>query len=269
MSNYHLRDRSLSLKSKGLLSQILSLPDDWDYTIEGLAKINKESRDAIRTSVKELEAAGYIVRCRDRDERGCLRGSVYVIYEQPQNIEKTEKEFSDKPTLENRTQDNPALENSTQLNKDIQSKEIINKESILSYQASDHHPHSADTIGFDQDSRSAYQSLLKQNIEFEYIADSRPDSRAELDEIVELMTDTICTGKKTVRISGEDIPAEVVRSRLLKLNCDHVLYVMDCLSETRSTIRNIRQYTLACLYNAPTTMENYYSAMVRRDFQKE
>ena len=137
MSNYHLRDQSLSLKSKGLLSQILSLPDDWDYTIEGLAKINKESRDAIRTSVKELEAAGYIVRCRDRDERGCLRGSVYVIYEQPQNIEKTEKEFSDKPTLENRTQDNPALENTTQLNKDIQSKEIRNKESILSNHGSE------------------------------------------------------------------------------------------------------------------------------------
>lgn len=268
MSNYHLRDRNLSLKSKGLLSQILSLPDDWDYTIEGLAKINKESRDAIRASVKELEAAGYIVRCRDRDERGCLRGSVYVIYEHPQNIEKIEQDFFDKPTLENPTQEKPTLENTTQLNKEIQNKEIQNKESILSYPERSALPET-DVIGFDESERAAYRSLLKQNIEFDYIAGVRQDSREDLEEIVELMTDTVCTGKRTVRIAGEDISADVVRSRFLKLNSEHIMYVMDCLSRTRSTIRNIRQYMITCLYNAPTTMGSYYSSMVRRDFQKE
>ena len=74
MSNHHLRNKNLSLKAKGLLSQMLSLPDDWDYTLKGLAAINKESVDAIRTAIWELEDAGYVVRTRVRDERGCLRG---------------------------------------------------------------------------------------------------------------------------------------------------------------------------------------------------
>lgn len=265
MSNYHLRDRNLSLKSKGLLSQMLSLPDDWDYTIEGLAKINKESRDAIRASVKELETAGYIVRCRDRDERGCLRGSVYVIYEHPQNID---KEFSCSPTLENPTQEKPTLENTTQLNKEIQNKEIQNKESILSYPGKPVRTETTRQIGFDETTREAYRMLLKENIEFDYIASVRSDYLSELNEIVELMIDVICTGKQTVRVSGDNLPADVVRSRLMKLNCDHVVYVMDRLNDTETKIRNIRQYTLACLYNAPTTMENYYSARVRSDWKE-
>ena len=81
MSNHHLRNKELTLKAKGLLSQMLSLPEDWDYTLKGLAAINRESIDAIRTAVLELEQAGYIVRSRVRDERGCLRGCDYIVYE--------------------------------------------------------------------------------------------------------------------------------------------------------------------------------------------
>ena len=84
MSNHHLRDKSLSLKAKGLLSQILSLPEEWDYTLQGLACINREQLDAIRQAVHELERAGYIVRVRERDSRGRLRGAEYTIYEEPQ-----------------------------------------------------------------------------------------------------------------------------------------------------------------------------------------
>ena len=76
MSNYHLRDKSLSLKAKGLLSQMLSLPEDWDYTLTGLARINCEGRDAIRAAVKELEEAGYVTRSRIRNEKGHLLGSM-------------------------------------------------------------------------------------------------------------------------------------------------------------------------------------------------
>ncbi len=79
MSNHHLRNKELTLKAKGLLSQMLSLPEDWDYTLKGLAAINRESIDAIRTAVLELEQAGYIVRSRVRDERGCLRACDYIV----------------------------------------------------------------------------------------------------------------------------------------------------------------------------------------------
>ena len=86
MSNYHLRNRELSLKAKGLLSQMLSLPKKWDYTLQGLAYINREQIDAIRQAVHELERTGYIARTRERDSRGRLRGAEYTIYEQPQSV---------------------------------------------------------------------------------------------------------------------------------------------------------------------------------------
>ena len=97
MSNHHLRNKELSLKAKGLLSQMLSLPEDWDYTLKGLSLINREKIDAIREAIKELERAGYIVRSRERDEKGRLRGADYVIFEQPQ------PPTPDLPTLENPT----------------------------------------------------------------------------------------------------------------------------------------------------------------------
>ena len=104
MSNHHLRDKSLSLKAKGLLSQMLSLPEKWDYTLQGLAYINREQIDAIRQAVHELERAGYIVRTRERDNRGRLRGAEYTIYEEPQlasDLPALEKPASGKPMLEN------------------------------------------------------------------------------------------------------------------------------------------------------------------------
>ena len=84
MSNHHLRNKELSLKAKGLLSQMLSLPEDWDYTLAGLSHINRESIDAIRTAVWELEKAGYITRRQGRDEKGKMAAIEYTIYEQPQ-----------------------------------------------------------------------------------------------------------------------------------------------------------------------------------------
>ena len=113
MSNHHLRNHTLSLKAKGLLSQMLSLPEDWDYTLQGLAQINKESIDAIREAVRELERAGYIERSRERDERGCLRGTVYTIYEQPHAEPTPEKPMQALPTLDNPTLEKPMLEKPT------------------------------------------------------------------------------------------------------------------------------------------------------------
>ena len=104
MSNYHLRDKSLSLKAKGLLSQILSLPEDWDYTLKGLSKINREGIDAIRQAVRELEGAGYIIRSRERDRSGCLQGTEYIIYEQPQ---RSKPPILGNPMLEHPVQENP------------------------------------------------------------------------------------------------------------------------------------------------------------------
>ncbi len=114
MSNYHLRDKSLSLKAKGLLSQILSLPEDWDYTLSGLCCINRESKDAIRSAVNELERAGYIERHQTTDESGKFSSNEYIIHEQPVSLPPS----LDKPSSENPTTGKPTSENPTQLNKD-------------------------------------------------------------------------------------------------------------------------------------------------------
>lgn len=84
MSNRHFKNKNLSLKAKGLLSLMLSLPEEWDYTLKGLAHINKEGVDAVRTAVIELENEGYIVRKQTRNENGQMGASEYIIYESPQ-----------------------------------------------------------------------------------------------------------------------------------------------------------------------------------------
>ena len=134
MSNHHLRNKNLSLKAKGLLSQMLSLPDDWDYTLKGLAAINKESVDAIRTAIWELEDAGYVVRTRVRDERGCLRGCDYYVYEYPQASSSGSDGSAESvpPMLEPLASDSAVQENPIQLNKEIQNKEKQNTDLILS-----------------------------------------------------------------------------------------------------------------------------------------
>ena len=129
MSNHHLRNKELTLKAKGLLSQMLSLPENWDYTLAGLSHINKESIDAIRTAVLELEKAGYIERAQGRDEKGKMTAITYTIYEQPQSPV-LENPTSNKPTSENPTSNKPTSENPMQLNKDIQKTDLSKKEKI-------------------------------------------------------------------------------------------------------------------------------------------
>lgn len=110
MSNYHLRNTELSLKAKGLLSQILSLPEDWDYTLTGLCHINRESKDAVRTAINELERFGYITRRQTTDEGGKFSSNEYVIYESSIHTP-----MLDKPSSGNPTTEKPASENPTQL----------------------------------------------------------------------------------------------------------------------------------------------------------
>lgn len=121
MSNYHLKDKNLSLKAKGLLSQMLSLPDDWDYTVGGLCAINKEGKDSIRTTLQELEKRGYLKRTLVRDEKGNFADQIYDIFEEPN---------ADYPQSENPTSGNPISENPTQLNTNIQTTDKQNTNNV-------------------------------------------------------------------------------------------------------------------------------------------
>lgn len=122
MSNHHLRNPNLSLRAKGLLSQILSLPENWDYTIAGLAAINKEGKDAVRVAVQELEKAGYIERRQTMGDGGKFSGNEYVVYEEPVCASPlSDSPTTVKPSTEKPSTDSPLTENPTQL-----SKEVIN-----------------------------------------------------------------------------------------------------------------------------------------------
>ena len=259
MSNHHIRNHTLSLKAKGLLSQMLSLPDDWDYTLQGLAQINKESIDAIREAVRELERAGYIKRSRERDERGCLRGTVYTIYEQPHAG----------PTSEEPAQALPTLENPTQLiTKDTKKRKRRSKD--LSITDSIPFPSGFPDVTAQKrteakESFERYRDLILENIDYDVLASDPHVDREQLDEIVDLVQETVCSTRSRIRVAGNDYPAEVVRSKLLKLNSEHIRFVADCLKQNTTRIQNIRQYLLTMLFNAPSTMNSYYTALVAHD----
>ena len=129
MSNHHLRNKELTLKSKGLLSLMLSLPEEWDYTLKGLSCICKEGIDAIRASVQELEQYGYVERHRIRNDKGWLTGTEYIIHEYPVIYPEPSK-----PILEKPTQEKPMLENPTQINKDKTITKELNKD-LIKYQS--------------------------------------------------------------------------------------------------------------------------------------
>ena len=275
MSNHHLRNKELSLKAKGLLSQMLSLPEDWDYTLKGLSLINREKIDAIREAIKELERAGYIVRSRERDEKGRLRGADYVIFEQPQ------PPTPDLPTLENPTLDNPTQGKPT-LEKPTLETDLPKKEKIITDEQSTHSipilspnpspcreaatpPERKGTEAAAQSAVDIYREIIKDNIDYHILKQDMKFDSDRLDEIVDLMLETVCTARKRVRIAGDDYPAELVKSKFMKLNGEHIRFVLDCMRENTTKIRNIKQYLKAALFNAPSTIGNYYTSLVAHD----
>lgn len=283
MSNHHLRNAALTLKAKGLLSQILSLPENWDYTLAGLSRINRESIDAIRTAVQELERAGYITRSRERKENGQLGGADYIIHEQPPEgfipDNGTTPPISgqptqDKPMLENPTQVSSTLEKPTQLNKD---KALSNTEKLITDSSStDSIPFTSPRVreagternGTEAASMSAfdiYREIIRENIEYDIMTERYPYDKDRINEIVDLMLETVCTARKTIRVAGDDYPAELVKAKFLKLHSGHLEFVLDCLKKNTTDIRNIKKYLLAVLFNAPSTMDSYYTALVAHD----
>ena len=272
MSNHHLRNHELSLKAKWLLSMMLSLPDDWNYTTRGLAKICKEGVDAIGGALRELEREGYIVRHQLRDAQGRISDTEYVIYEQPQpKNPDTPQPDTASPDTENPYMDKPDTEKPAELN-----IEKSNTEKSITYGSS------TDSIPFretaaarppERKGRDAmsvteienYRELILENIEYDCLKQRYPLYLDDLNEIVELLVETVCARRKTTRISGADFPHEIVRSRFLKLDSSHIEFVMDCLQKNTTQVRNMKQYLLAVLFNAPTTMNNHFTSLVNHD----
>ena len=254
MSNHHLRNTELSLKAKGLLSLMLSLPEDWDYTTKGLAHICKDGVDSITTALKELERHGYLTRQRLRYDNGQLGDIEYTIHEQPVSTENTglspkrENPRQVKPEQAKPKQAEPEQENPAQLNTNpLKTKKSKKDKSITYPSIYPAEPEAASrTDGMDRiELIEAYREIIKENLE--------------------LMLEVILSKRPYIRIAGDDFPREIVKSRFLKINSGHLEYVFDCIDKNTTKVGNIKAYLLAALYNAPATMDSYYRAEVNHD----
>ena len=337
MSNYHLRDKNLSLKAKGLLSQMLSLPEDWDYTLAGLASINAEGRDAIRAAVVELEKAGYVRRRQTTQQDGKFGVNEYIIREHPEAGPRAKGTAPGRPggnlpgqpppgnpAAEEPPADSAAAEKPTQIKKDSRNKEdkitdlqstesfsslvVTSSASLASPQAAKLArcavpplPTKTAPLGFpggpvaaspappvcggDPEARppevkgrnrtrrgsmskeemDGCREMIRENIGYGDFVRRQPWNRDRLDEMVELMVEAVCSRRETLRVAGNDLPQAVVKSRLLKLDGEHIRFVFDCLRENTTQVRSMKQYLLTVLYNAPATIENHYAAQVGHD----
>lgn len=253
MSNQHLWDKRLSLKAKGLLSLMLSLPEDWDYTTKGLARICKDGVDSICTTVRELEGTGYIVRKRERRADGTLGSIEYTILEQSRQADAPKREnpvqaekSADAPKRAFPELVKPEQEKPAQLNIQEQSKEKQNTDVLTSFPSFWREDRSTQKDRMER--RKIYSEQIRENISYDYLSNYTNADRERLDELVSLMLDTVCSTKSSIRVAGEELPAEVVRSRLLKLTGAHLLYVLDRINENTTEVRHVKPYLLTALY---------------------
>ena len=260
MANYHLRDKNLSLKAVGLLSKMLSFNDGWQFSTKGLSMICKEGPDAVLAAIRELEDAGYLVRHQSRDEKGRMSSMIFEIYEKPQKrLPVTGKPQTEKPVTDNPVTGKPSTDNPAQIN----TNQVITNER-------NNNPNNYQSINLDgmdrMDERSEYEEIIKENLDYDILCQDPKFDKDRFREIMDIMLDAVCSNAPTIRINGEDMPQQVVKSRFLKLNSSHIEYVLEAMNKNPSDIRNIRAYLLTALYNASLTIDNYYSALVNHDF---
>lgn len=284
MSNTHLRDKDLSLKAKGLLSLMLSLPDDWDYTLRGLAAINKESINTISGIVNELIEHGYIIRQQIRGNAGRFGDIDYIIFESPEECEQYILEHEEKEDVQMEdispchkncdtaeTLENSGLEpchkkpyTETRDTDFCDANKILNKQNTNITNNLSIHP---------KDNNKTYVEFyeqmleqIKQNIGYDILSCDRSDEIGLIDTIVDTIMDVMLTPKdEIVHVGSRDRPVSLVQARFIKLQMEHVIYVMDCVNNTTSKIANIRAYLRTSLYNAPDSMQLFYHNWVMHD----
>lgn len=229
MCNHHLKNRALSLKAKGLLSLMLSLPDDWDYTLKGLAHISLESIDAIRKAIGELENEGYITRSRERDEQGKLRGTEYIIREQP---------ISEKSTLENPTLDNPILEKPTLGKPTLENPTQLNNNKL------------------NKNKPSTYEEITQSNQSKETEELTEILTRCELEDFEEKTAQMLESAvrvlyyKQHIKLSGAVLPQTEIRNLLRRVNRDTLIDAVEVLRHNENEVQNPQGYLYSVILNA-------------------
>lgn len=252
MCNHHFRNKNLSLRAKGLLSLMLSLPDNWNYTIKGLTALSKDGRDSVISALKELEKEKYIIRRRLRNAKGQVTITEYIISETPI----TDLPTQVKPTQGKPVQGKPVQVNPTQSNTNQLNTNCINYPSI-------NHSSNGQIENLNVENLTDVEIEVKAQIDYIRFV---PTDR--LDEIVGIIVE-IYTSHKDRKIGGCVVPYNVVQNVFHKLDYDCIQYVMDCIEEQskKSKITNMKSYLITALYNAPLTINNYYAAQCNYDME--
>ncbi len=312
ISNHHLQDRNLSLKAKGLLTLILSLPPDWDMTLKGLVSLSGDGVDSVRSGIQELEKAGYLRRSRSRNNLGQLLCTEYTIYEHAVtenvaseteiddnlNIIYSEKSHIGKSDVDKNSQIGKSnvdknttekIENSQigfsnigkpYIGKSNTIKHLNNKDTYninnYPYQSTyssklckEPKENSIDEMEEAQslyEERKAYEEIIKQNIAYDLLTEQKKISRDFLDLCIQVMVDAVTTNKPYIKIKGQDIPKEAVKSVLLKLDDENISYVDMCLSESKTAIKNMQSYILTALYCSKHGGDTYFNQLVKHDY---
>ena len=278
MSNYHLRDKNLTLKAKGLLSLILSLPEDWNYTTRGLAAICKEGVDSIGAALRELESAGYLSRHRLRDKSGRISDTEYVVYESP--CKETEADSPDKVSqgTDGPDTDSPCTENPYMVNPDMEESDAeepdTDNPAQLNTKKSNTQKSNTDlssthsfflpaadgmTDGFEK------KAEIREQIEYDILCQQY--DRMQLDELVEIMLEVAMNRSPTVKIGRDaEYPTGFVQQRFEKITSMHIEKVMDGIRENTTRVWNTKAYLMAALFNSVSTIDNHYAMLVNHDF---
>ena len=240
VSNDILMNNYMSMKATCLLMKMLGKPDNWDYTINGMRTFCSEGRDAIRSALKELEKFGYLERRKVRDSRGRYSDIEYIIYEEPIS----RSPCSAYPESENPSLDDPPSGNPPVINKEI-NKKRNNQE--LTQASIDSVPSGASREGSEEE---IWREIITENLESDIVRNEGGYDPGIVDDIVELMVETVCSTRRYIVVGKEDKPAAAVKSRLLKLERRHLEYVLWCMGKNTTEVRNIRAYLLTALYNS-------------------
>lgn len=218
------------------------------YTLENIQEDLHCANQKAMKLLKELESYGLIERIK---QGLCKPDKIYVknfILHQKSLVQSNENHYSGVVKITG-----PESRKSLPINTDINNTECSNTYPFLS----------EDGKGMDE--REQYRNYFNESLEVESLKKNNPYSQDEIDEILEIILDAVCSKRKMIRIAGDDKPAQVVKSQLMKLNYSHIEFVMECMKENTTHIKNVKQYILATLYNAPITINNYYKSLVQHD----
>lgn len=267
VDNLLIQDKTISWKAKGIMTYLLSLPDTyvneqgkikkWIISRKNIVNSSKDGETCVNSAIRELRKNGYIVLCRYIDKNNKTLGWRYKVFEEPlkdpieghqiltiNNYDGVEEPDCDFPDVVL-----PDVENNQHINTNISKINVINNQSINQNET------------YEEIDRLKQQ--IYQNISYDILCETT--NKDLVDELVTIMIDTISSNKEFVKISNLDISFSVVKDRLLQINDSHIEYVIDCFKQNKTNVHSIKSYLLACLYNAPATINSYFTAKVNHD----